>query len=431
MKNGGSVMMLKEFKFGNFRSFKEIQTLSMEPMSISRPDLDCFNISELKKERILKTAVVYGHNSFGKSNIFKAIEDMLDVIKNCTNPSYKVNIDCFKLDDFSRNNPSFFELTIVLGEITYRYGFEILGNKVHKEWLYKKNIREVNVFNREGTSSESIKPSTSYSSLKKYIKFTRDEELFLSSIVKLNEQGELRTLYNYILSDIKIISGDSINKSTTSFILSDRSWYRDKVIKAMQSADLGIEDIEITEEEEDIESLPSYYRNYLKERLSGELGDKNALIRMYETFKHKVYDKNNKQIGVESFSVDESESQGTIKLYSLIGPIIDALENGYVLFVDELDSKLHHLITKYIIDLFHDLSININNAQLIFNTHDMYLLKENIFRKDQVYFTDKNKYGESTLYSLGDFKGLDNKANILSHYLARNFESLGSKKMEE
>ncbi len=431
MKNGGSVMMLKEFKFGNFRSFKEIQTLSMEPMSISRPDLDCFNISELKKERILKTAVVYGHNSFGKSNIFKAIEDMLDVIKNCTNPSYKVNIDCFKLDDFSRNNPSFFELTIVLGEITYRYGFEILGNKVHKEWLYKKNIREVNVFNREGTSSESIKPSTSYSSLKKYIKFTRDEELFLSSIVKLNEQGELRTLYNYILSDIKIISGDSINKSTTSFILSDRSWYRDKVIKAMQSADLGIEDIEITEEEEDIESLPSYYRNYLKERLSGELGDKNALIRMYETFKHKVYDKNNKQIGVESFSVDESESQGTIKLYSLIGPIIDALENGYVLFVDELDSKLHHLITKYIIDLFHDLSININNAQLIFNTHDMYLLKENIFRKDQVYFTDKNKYGESTLYSLGDFKGLDNKANILSHYLAGNFGSLGSIKMEE
>ena len=424
-------MMLKEFKFGNFRSFKEIQTLSMEPMSISRPDLDCFNISELKKERILKTAVVYGHNSFGKSNIFKAIEDMLDVIKNCTNPSYKVNIDCFKLDDFSRNNPSFFELTIVLGEITYRYGFEILGNKVHKEWLYKKNIREVNVFNREGTSSESIKPSTSYSSLKKYIKFTRDEELFLSSIVKLNEQGELRTLYNYILSDIKIISGDSINKSTTSFILSDRSWYRDKVIKAMQSADLGIEDIQITEEEEDIESLPSYYRNYLKERLSGELGDKNALIRMYETFKHKVYDKNNKQIGVESFSVDESESQGTIKLYSLIGPIIDALENGYVLFVDELDSKLHHLITKYIIDLFHDLSININNAQLIFNTHDMYLLKENIFRKDQVYFTDKNKYGESTLYSLGDFKGLDNKANILSHYLAGNFGSLGSIKMEE
>ena len=424
-------MMLKEFKFGNFRSFKEIQTLSMEPMSISRPDLDCFNISELKKERILKTAVVYGHNSFGKSNIFKAIEDMLDVIKNCTNPSYKVNIDCFKLDDFSRNNPSFFELTIVLGEITYRYGFEILGNKVHKEWLYKKNIREVNVFNRESTLGESIKPSTSYSSLKKYIKFTRDEELFLSSIVKLNEQGELRTLYNYILSDIKIISGDSINKSTTSFILSDRSWYRDKVIKAMQSADLGIEDIEITEEEEDIESLPSYYRNYLKERLSGELGDKNALIRMYETFKHKVYDKNNKQIGVESFSVDESESQGTIKLYSLIGPIIDALENGYVLFVDELDSKLHHLITKYIIDLFHDLSININNAQLIFNTHDMYLLKENIFRKDQVYFTDKNKYGESTLYSLGDFKGLDNKANILSHYLAGNFGSLGSIKMEE
>lgn len=424
-------MMLKEFKFGNFRSFKEIQTLSMEPMSISRPDLDCFNISELKKERILKTAVVYGHNSFGKSNIFKAIEDMLDVIKNCTNPSHKISIDCFKLDDFSRNNPSFFELTIVLGEITYRYGFEILGNKVHKEWLYKKNIREVNVFNRESTSSESIKPSTSYSSLKKYIKFTRDEELFLSSIVKLNEQGELRTLYNYILSDIKIISGDSINKSTTSFILSDRSWYRDKVIKAMQSADLGIEDIEITEEEEDIESLPSYYRNYLKERLSGELGDKNALIRMYETFKHKVYDKNNKQIGVESFSVDESESQGTIKLYSLIGPIIDALENGYVLFVDELDSKLHHLITKYIIDLFHDLSINTNNAQLIFNTHDMYLLKENIFRKDQVYFTNKNKYGESTLYSLGDFKGLDNKANILSHYLAGNFGSLGSLKMEE
>ncbi len=416
--------MLKEFKFGNFRSFKDIQILSMEPMNTSKPELDCFNIAELSKERILKSAVIYGHNSFGKSNIFKALSKMIEIIKRCTNTEYRINVDNFKLNDYSKNESSFFEITVVIDNLTYRYGFEVLNTKIIKEWLFKKNIREVNVFNRDSTNVERIKPSTSYAMLKKYIKFTREEELFLSSMIKLNEQGEMKTVFDWINSNIRIISGDTINSNITSSILSNREIDKEKIIGALQNADLGIEDIEIQEEEQDFESMPSYFKLFIKESMEKEISNE-PIITINEIFKHKIFSKDNVQIGLESFNLEDNESQGTIKFYSLIGPILDSLQKGYTLLIDELDSKLHHLITKYIIDLFHDLSINMYNAQLIFNTHDIYLLKEDIFRRDQIYFTEKNEFGESKLYSLGDFKGLDSKANILTNYLAGNFGSLG------
>lgn len=416
--------MLKEFKFGNFRSFKDIQTLSMEPMNTSKPELDCFNIAELQKERILKSSVIYGHNSFGKSNIFKAIIKMKEIIKRCTNTEYKINIDNFRLNTYSKNDPSFFEITIIIGDVTYRYGFEVLNSKVTKEWLFKKNMREVNVFNRDILNDEKIKPSTSYATLKKYVKFTREEELFLSSMIKLNEQGEIKEIFDWINSNIQIISGDTINSNITSTILSNKEIEKEKIIKAIQNADLGIEDIEVLEEEQDLESMPSYFKVFMKENMEKEMSNE-PIITVDEVFKHKIFNEHKMQTGLESFNLDDNESQGTIKFYSLIGPILDSLKEGYTLFIDEMDSKLHHLITKYIIDLFHDLSVNTKNAQLIFNTHDIYLLKEDIFRRDQIYFMSKNEYGESELYSLADFKGLDSKANILAHYLAGNFGSLG------
>lgn len=417
--------MFKEFKFGNFRSFRENQDLSMEASNLSKPELDCFNIAEFQKDRILKSAVIYGHNSFGKSNIFKALSKMKEIIMRCTTPEYKINIDNFKLNNYSKNEPSYFEISMIIKDVTYRYGFSVFNTKIIKEWLFKKNVREVNVFNRDINLEEKIKPSTSYLSLKKYIKFTREEELFLSSMIKLNEQGEIKDIYDWIINNLRVISGDSIDSNITSSILSDKELEKEAVVKALKQADLGIEDIEILEEERDFESMPSYIKLFIKE--STEKGIPNEpIITLDEVFKHKVFSENKKLIGLESFNLEENESQGTIKFYSLIGPIMDSLKNGYTLFIDELDSKLHHSITKYIIELFHDISINTKNAQLIFNTHDVYLLKEDIFRRDQIYFTSKNEYGESELYSLAEFKGLDSKANILAHYLAGNFGSLGS-----
>lgn len=421
--------MFKEFKFGNFRSFKEEQVLSLEAMSQKRPELDCFNIEEMGKDKILKTSVIYGHNSFGKSNIFKALSTMKRIIRQCTNPDYKIDVDNFKLDKESKETPSTFEVTFINNSITYRYGFEVLKDKIVKESLHKKNVREVPIFQREASENSSIELNTSYKRLKKYIEFTRKNELFLSSMIKNNEVDEIKEIYDWILNNIKVFSADRISESTTSKLFLKNELDKKLILNALQNADLGIENIEITEEEKDFNDMPNFIKEFIKEEFKGKDASEEKFFSTKEVFKHNIYDENEKKIDTIDFDIRENESEGTIKLYSIIGPVLEALENGYTLFIDELDSKLHHSITKYIVDLFHDLSINRKNAQLIFNTHDFYLLKEDIFRKDQIYFANKNKFGESSLYSLGDFKGIDKKSNILAHYLAGNFGALGNIKI--
>lgn len=129
--------MLKEFKVKNFKSFKDEQIFSLEAMNRQEPNLDYFNIAQIGGQRILKSAAIYGHNSYGKSNLFKAVGKMLQIIKLCINSDYIIEVDNFKLDNFSMNEPTMFEITFIQDEITYRYGFEILKNLVTKEWLYK------------------------------------------------------------------------------------------------------------------------------------------------------------------------------------------------------------------------------------------------------------------------------------------------------
>ena len=141
--------MLKEFKVKNFKSFKDEQVFSLEAMNRQEPNLDCFNIAQIGSQRILKSAAIYGHNSYGKSNLFKAVGKMLQIIKLCINSDYVIEVDNFKLDNFSINEPTMFEITFVQNEITYRYGFEILKNLVTKEWLYKTKKREVKIFERK------------------------------------------------------------------------------------------------------------------------------------------------------------------------------------------------------------------------------------------------------------------------------------------
>lgn len=421
--------MFKEFKFRNFRSFKDENILSLEPMNRKEGELDCFSIAEIGKNKILKTGVIYGHNSFGKSNILKALITMQMIVKFCTNTDFEIDVDNFKLNNESQNQPSMFELSFIMDDNTYRYGFEVLDKKIVKEWLFRKKVREVAIFERGSSSSESIVLNTSYEKLKKYTEFTRETELFLSSMVRNNEKSEMKKIHEWLLNNIMVFSADQFMPSVTSDFIQKATLSKKDVLKALQNADLGISDIEIIEKEENLGDMPSFVREMLKEVMKGKEFIEEKFIKTEEIFKHSIYNSEKEKIGEVNFDIRDKESEGTIKLYSILGPILEALEKGYTLFIDELDSKLHHEITKYIVGLFHDLSINKKNAQLIFNTHDFYLLKENIFRRDQIYFAEKNSYGESSIYSLGDFKGIDKKSNILAHYLAGNFGGIGKVKL--
>ncbi|MCI6151966.1 MAG: ATP-binding protein [Fusobacterium perfoetens] len=412
--------MLKEFNFKNFKSFKDETSLSLEAMNFSNDNLDCFNIKEIKNTRLLKSVAIYGHNSYGKTNIFKALSKMLEIIKFCINSDYTINVDNFKLDNYSKNESTKFELVFIMNEITFRYGFEVFENHISKEWLYKKILRETRIFERTASNNSNIILNSKYSQYGKYVKFTKDTELFLSSMEKNNISGEIRDIYNFITKNIHIFSAE-LMPNITSRMLLDNFIDKNALLETLKKADLNIFNINIKKEEKKFDELPELLKSIIKEnKIPNE-----SLFNIEEFITHPVFSKNKDIIGNIDFNLQENESEGTKKLYYLMGPILKTLEQGNVIFIDELDSKLHHLIIKLIIELFNSIDKNKNNAQLIFNTHDFYLLKEDLFRKDQVYFVDKDEFGISSLYSLADFKGIEKKTNLLTHYLLGNFGSLG------
>lgn len=132
---------------------------------------------------------------------------------------------------------------------------------------------------------------------------------------------------------------------------------------------------------------------------------------------HKVYNEELQQVGLSDFSMEKDESNGTKKFFYISGPILDVLENGYTLVVDELDSKLHPNLVRKIVSLFNSKEYNKKNAQLIFNTHNTNLLSSKLLRRDQIWFTDKDRYGASKLYSLADVKNVRKNEAFEDNYI--------------
>ena len=191
------------------------------------------------------------------------------------------------------------------------------------------------------------------------------------------------------------------------------------ILKALIEADLGINDLSASIEAISIDEIPIPIREQLKAIIPDSEGN---LEKMDITTIHKVLDEIGNEYYVE-FDFEE-ESEGTKRLFSLIGLWIDSLNNGRVLIVDELDTKLHHLLNVFLIKLFNDPTQNKNNAQLIFTTHNTNLLDLNIFRRDQIWFTEKNPNNGSTdLYSLIEFSPRKDK-NIQKGYLAGRYGAI-------
>jgi AAA15 family ATPase/GTPase len=184
------------------------------------------------------------------------------------------------------------------------------------------------------------------------------------------------------------------------------------ILKMTQFADLGIDELKLTSASDDDEN----FSNAEDSTTDNTKGKKRNVLNSV----HKKYDSNLKESGLATFNFFEDESEGTIKYFSLAGPIIDTLENGKILFIDELDSKLHPLLTQSIINLFNNKKSNPKNAQLIFTTHDTNLLSAHLFRRDQVWFVQKGRHGASSLYSLADYK-VRNDASFEKDYLSGKY----------
>lgn len=423
--------MLIEFSVGNYRSFKEKVTFSMVAANITAKDkqLDENNVYRVNKSlELVKSAAIYGANASGKSNLAKAIGFMKWFMVNSskeTQSTDEINVERFRLNKETEEKPSFFEIAFLLNGKKYRYGFETTTERIVSEWLfYVPKSRETKLFEREG--QKVYLPNKSYGGeeIEQLTKLTRENALFLSVCAQFNVDIA-ETILNWLTTNLKILSA-SDNNGYLGYTLNcfKEKKNQDEIIQLVKKLDLSIHDIEVEEISDDL--LPESLLEIIKKFNNGKEKTTAKSVKTTVTSvrtKHKKFDEQGNYISDEIFNLGSEESEGTQKLFALAGPLFDVLKKGKILIVDELDARLHPLISRAIVEMFNSNKTNSNNAQLIFMTHDTNLLNNKLFRRDQIWFTEKNRVGATCLYSLVEYK-IRNDASFESDYIRGKYGAI-------
>jgi AAA15 family ATPase/GTPase len=399
--------MLLQFSIKNYRTFKDKATLSLIASNYDKDTREDENIysEENFGLRFLKSAVVYGANASGKSKLLDAFAFIRNFVINSSKESQKgetINVHPFLLSDETENEPSEFEIIFLYNKTLYRYGFEATKDKIVSEWLYyKPKTKEVELFYREGNNFNTHNRSFTKGGTVVKEGLVRDNALLVSVAAQFNEKTAINVIEWF--KRLRTLSG--LNESGYQGFTMGKTEdpkHKAKILELLKAADLGIQDIKL--QKLDIDSLPKGMPKELRDKIIREVSEEKKEFVSDVLTTHKKYNIEKKAIDNVTFSLDDDESSGTGKFFALTGPILDVLENGYTLVVDELDSKLHPNLVCKIVSLFNSKELNKKNAQLIFNTHDTNLLSSGLFRRDQIWFTNKDKYGVAKLYSLADFK---------------------------
>ncbi len=380
--------MLIQFSVENFRSFKKEVSLSMVASSIKESAQNVFKASNLL---LLKSAAVFGANASGKTNLFLAMKFMKEFIWNSSKDSQvaeKIEVSPFRLSSETRDKPVSFEIIFTHEKIRYRYGFSLNEERIVTEWLfYVPNKKEVRIFTRK---NQTFDLSLHFKSEQTLVnnKRIRQNALLLSVSAQFN--GAIASNMMQWLDRFNVISSihsEMEYKQITLDCLRE-NFKRKVLLDFLKNADIGIEDIRVREEKVNLESP------YTQINISTT---------------HKVFNKSGEVVGAAEFDMGHEESDGTQKFFGLSGLILDALLGGKTLVVDELDARLHPRLLRAICELFNSKEKNPNNAQLIFASHNTDLLKTGLFRRDQIWFIEKDSYGATGLYSLVEYQEEDGK----------------------
>lgn len=416
--------MLIEFTVGNFRSFKEPVTFSMVAAKVNArdPQVDIDNTFRVEEDLTLLTSgAIYGANASGKSNLIKALGFMRNMVLSSSKESQAddpINTVPFRLDTQTEQNPSFFEIVFRQEGIPYRYGFEVNTEKVKTEWLfYSPNGKEAKLFIREDSE---ITPSRTFKGGRTLKSLTRSNALFLSVAAQFNNEIASKVLGCF--KSINVISGldDSAYGGFTAGVFAEDASYRTNIIDLIRGSDVGINNVVV--EKTNIHEpgvLPKDMPQELKDYLLKQVKDEGQFVNFRSShYKHCE----NGVVEEILFDIDE-ESEGTRKLFFLSGPIINTLREGKVLVIDEIEARLHTLLTRKLISLFNSEKTNPKHAQLIFATHDTNLLSNKLFRRDQLWFVEKDEGGASHLYSLAELK-VRNDASFEGDYMQGKYGAI-------
>ncbi|MEL6862855.1 MAG: ATP-binding protein [Bacteroidota bacterium] len=416
--------MILEFSVENFKSFKELQTLSLtaQPLRHKYQHLKENTFVLQEEVELLKTKVVFGANASGKSNLIKALAAFVQIVINSVkdNGILQTLVEPFMLSKDSLNKPSFFQLTFIVDGIRYRYGFEASNTKIEHEWLFgKPGKKEVPYFTRSGNeitpNDKQFPEGKKFKSLlQEGNEIVRPNALFLTAAALLN--AKISKSIVSAISSILIISGidDHLMKGIAYKALED-DHNKQKVISFLKESGIDIEDINM--------------ERVVEVNIEGELPEElKAFFKVENNLKiltstRTQYDDDQKAVGKIGWSFERHESDGTQKMVQLSPFILASLEQGRVLILDEFEARLHTSLSKRIVQLYNSNKSNTKNAQFIFSTHDTNLLSAKMMRRDQISFTQKDQYGASKLFSLAEIKGVRNDENYEKNYLLGKYRA--------
>lgn len=425
---------LVNFKVKNFRSFYEETIFSMQSTSIREfSELNTFFGNEKlfpkNENELLKTAIIFGANASGKTNLVKALDYMKSVVLTSTNPINPLvqNNTPFAFYESSEEESTLFEIEIVSNDIFYNYGFEIKNKQIIKEFLKKReNKRLTDVFNRNilgvelGVPNKNKRtPIGNISNQSLFISFANTPFLALTQDIV----ADLKNVFMWFNEpNLFIINETIMNKY--QIYQEENGKYAKLALDFIKQADIGVENFSVVQQKVGERSDP-FIEVRGKHPPQFMSVDKEVLGLDLKTV-FNVFDKDNNIVGTKDVYLERDfgfHSDGTYRLLSILGLILKVLDKGGVIVIDEIDSKLNFLIVDYILKSFNSIDRNINNAQLIATAHNVLLMDDDL-RRDQIYFASKSKYGATEFYSLVDFNDVRKTDLFSKKYLAGFYSAI-------
>ena len=407
--------MLVEFRIKNFCSLRDEQVLSLvatKDKTLQDSNTQATGISAAPN--VLRSVVIYGANASGKSNLIKALQYMRGVVTESATaiaPGQIFGVQPFRLDSDSANQPSEFEVTFLLDGVRYQYGFAMTAQRIVGEHLLVyKAFKPQKWFTRRfdiDTGQDVYEFGSGLKGPKNLWEgATRPNALFLSMAVQLNSI-DLRPVFEWFSNQLVIFNEQSQLSPQVSIQMLKHAQGRKDICNFLTNADLSLSDIEV-----ETRTVPG--QSVHLDLLVGK-----TEVRVENIEEHKVRFHHVTKHGTAVFDLLE-ESNGTRNLLFLAGPVLNILRKGLTLIIDELDTSLHTLLVRELVRLFHLSDINTKGAQLVFTTHDTSLLDApDLFRRDQVWFVEKNQDQASSLINLSEFSPRKNEALERGYLIGR------------
>lgn len=407
--------MLIEFRVKNFRSLRDEQVLSL----VASKDKALQNTHTLSTSvnavpSLLRCAVVYGANASGKSNLIKALQYMRDVVvesATAIQPGQPYGVQAFRLDPESAAQPSEFEVTFLLDGVRYQYGFSMNTKRILSEHLLVYKAFKPQRWFERYLDADTGKDVYEFSSSLKGPKTvwegaTRPNALFLSMAVQLNSEL-LRPVFDWFTNQLVIVNELSRLNPQVSIQKLQQAENRRAICNFLSAADISIADIDVVT------------RKVPGQALHFDLAAGKTEVRTEEVEEHQLRFHHVTEKGDAVFEIGD-ESSGTRNLLFLSGPVLDILTKDITLVIDELDTSLHTLLVRELVNLFHTPEVNTGGAQLIFSTHDTSLLDApDLLRRDQIWLVEKDRDQASQLVALVEFSPRKNEALERGYLMGR------------